>query len=688
MTGPHATGRADGDRMTKGILGWAAAVAFGVVALFFAAIWASFEQAAKERDERTALSVRMVERSVTRTLESAEMAMVGVADEVRIGLAAGSFDRLRPHLNEVIRFAPHIRQVLLARGSEVLIDSNGEDGGVLDLGRLDFQEISAGRLSQGLKIGRPVASRFLPRADETGSVSNASPIIPVALDVGEEEREGGPPLMIIAALNSAYFTGLFDDLRLGDGGAFVMGRLDDTALLASRNTPPMAASFAAMASAGVDGSFHDEGGFARAVRLSSRYPVGVALFVSHRDTLRDWAWRNRVMIMILGVATLSIVAASALLMKGAMRQTRLADQVRLLSLAVEQSPVIAVITDADGAIDYINPAFTEKFGYTLDEVTGCNPRVLNCGRTPKETYADLWETIRAGRSWSGEFLNQAKDGRVICVTSTISAVRDASGRLTHYIGLMQDVTEAKRAEQERALLIQRLGLANADLQRFAEISAHHLQEPSRRLVSFAQRLKKSLAGRLDDDQESSESLGFIEEQAGRLRNLLRDIEIYLAATDVIGGGEASDADVVLAGSLRRHETTLKTIGAEIVITPLPPAAIDESNLSEVFAILIDNAVRFRRADRPLRIRVSGKKTAGGMVRYRIADNGRGIPIEYRERVFQVFERLHPGAGDANTGIGLAVVRRIATNADGRVWIEDGDDGGAAIVIELHSPQES
>ncbi|MGC9293395.1 MAG: PAS domain S-box protein [Acidobacteriaceae bacterium] len=125
------------------------------------------------------------------------------------------------------------------------------------------------------------------------------------------------------------------------------------------------------------------------------------------------------------------------------------DALRKLSLAVEQNPSSIVITGLDGNIEYVNGAFCQATGYTPEEVHGQNPRVLQSGKTPKETYTDMWETLLRGETWRGEFINRAKDGREYIEHALISPVRQTDGRTTHYLAIKEDITE--RRKQEEAL---------------------------------------------------------------------------------------------------------------------------------------------------------------------------------------------------------------------------------------------
>ncbi len=126
---------------------------------------------------------------------------------------------------------------------------------------------------------------------------------------------------------------------------------------------------------------------------------------------------------------------------------QLANSLRTISRATEQSPASVVITDTQGAIEYANPKFTQVTGYAFDEVRGQNPRVLKSGEMPEETYRQLWATITAGNEWRGEFHNKKKNGELFWEAASISPVRSPDGRITHYVAVKEDITERKRMEE-------------------------------------------------------------------------------------------------------------------------------------------------------------------------------------------------------------------------------------------------
>jgi diguanylate cyclase (GGDEF)-like protein/PAS domain S-box-containing protein len=226
-----------------------------------------------------------------------------------------------------------------------------------------------------------------------------------------------------------------------------------------------------------------------------------------------------------------------------------------LSLAVEQSPNTIVITDLQARIEYANQAFTTVTGYMLDEVIGKNPNILQSGQTPKATYDDMWAHLTAGKAWHGELVNKRKDGSIFIEAATLSPVRQAGGRITHYLAVKENITDRKMNE---ARIDQ---LANFD---------HLTGLPNRRMlnerlnyaISLAQRNDEKLAVMfidLDNFQNINDSLGhnigdrYLVEIAHRLQESVRDED----TVSRLGGdefilvfpGDDADAAALVAGKL-------------------------------------------------------------------------------------------------------------------------------------------
>jgi ABC-type amino acid transport substrate-binding protein len=182
-----------------------------------------------------------------------------------------------------------------------------------------------------------------------------------------------------------------------------------------------------------------------------------------------------------------------------------------------------------------------------------------------------------------------------------------------------------------------LAAAHADLLQFTHVAAHHLQEPTRRVVTFAQHLHTQLLDSPALNEEIMSSLDFIQQSALRQRALVRDIQLYLSAIKPLSPPEQVSVRNTLAKILKHYAPLIRETHAGIDYSDLPPVYIDPPRLYDIFNILLDNALHYRHPERALHIHISAERKAG-RVYYRIADNGIGIPSDCHERVFLVFAR--------------------------------------------------
>ena len=237
-----------------------------------------------------------------------------------------------------------------------------------------------------------------------------------------------------------------------------------------------------------------------------------------------------------------------------------------------------------------------------------------------------------------------------------------------------------RSWESRALAHRQLQASAADLEQFAEVLTHHLQEPVRLQHLFAQYLRNLLPAALLSD-ETREALDNITAGATRLRALLRDVHAYLRAGQAGPPANPGDSNLALVDTLESLRDKIAERGVAIEQTPLPPARIAEAEMARVLYALIDNAIDYRSPDRAPHVTISGWLD-GGMAVINVADNGIGIPAEYRQRVFKVFERLDRDDHRAGTGVGLALARKIVEAAGGTVHLDEAKGGGTVVVITL------
>jgi len=344
---------------------------------------------------------------------------------------------------------------------------------------------------------------------------------------------------------------------------------------------------------------------------------------------------------------------------------RAEERVRVLSMAVEQSPVAVVITDTQGVITYVNPCFCATSGYDSRDVVGKTPNIVKSGETPAEEYRTLWRTIEAGHVWRGMFHNRRKDGSYYWDEASISPVRDPTGRISHFVGITQDVSARQAKDQELHRAIEHLTGANAELERFAYVASHDLQEPLRTLTSFTQLLDRRFRDHMDP--EAAEYMAFIIDAAKRMHDLINDLLTYSRIT----GADRAFSRVSMARTcdqaLRNLRFSIEEAGAVVTVGELPDVLADEVQLMQLFQNLIGNAVKFRRPDVVPEIAISARRGAGEWL-ISVRDNGIGIATTDQD-IFEIFRRLYSHAEYPGTGIGLAVCKCIVQHHQGRIWVE-------------------
>ncbi len=234
-----------------------------------------------------------------------------------------------------------------------------------------------------------------------------------------------------------------------------------------------------------------------------------------------------------------------------------------------------------------------------------------------------------------------------------------------------------------------LARSNADLERFAYVSSHDLQEPLRAVASYTQLLARRYQGRLDADAD--EFIGYVVEGVTRMQQLIRDLLSYARIGAADADMEQVDTGALVDQVIADLSQALGESGATVTRGDLPVVLANASQLRQVFQNVIANAIKFQR-DEPLRVEVTAHRTgvagtAGGRDaadewRFDISDNGIGVASEYAERIFVIFQRLHRREDYPGSGIGLAICKRIVERHGGRIWVESSPGQGATFSFTL------
>ena len=351
---------------------------------------------------------------------------------------------------------------------------------------------------------------------------------------------------------------------------------------------------------------------------------------------------------------------------------------RLFRAGVESSPNGVVMVDRHGVIVLVNRETERLFGYGREELLGQSIERLVPQRfrsdhkaVRQQFFANLQtRAIGAGRDLCGLH----KDGTEIPVEIGLNPIETDDGAFV--LASVVEIGERKQAEEE-------LRRSNEELERFAYVASHDLQEPLRTVASYVQLLSRRYRDKLDAD-----AVDFIDFAVGGVRRMQHLIEDLLAFSRVGTRGAAlvpTEMSAVLQSVLDSLHAAIDESRAAVTFDPLPAVLADASQLAQLLTNLLGNALKFRGADPP-RVHVSAER-AGRMWTIAVQDNGIGIAPEYFDRIFVIFQRLHSRDEYEGTGVGLAICKKIVERHGGRIWVESTPDQGARFVFTLPGASE-
>lgn len=364
---------------------------------------------------------------------------------------------------------------------------------------------------------------------------------------------------------------------------------------------------------------------------------------------------------------------------------------RDLSLAVNASGDIVFLTDSEGTILSINSQFTTTYGYEEEEVVGkVTPRVLKSGAQSAEFYAEFWSRILNGELVQGEVVNRAKDGRLICIEETVNPFRDDTGNIAGFLAIQRNIGARKEAEaavrQLTADLERRvaertaqLEVANRELESFCYSVSHDLRAPLRAIDGFSEALLKEHGGSLN--VKGRHYLDRVRAATHRMGDLITDLLDLSRVTRHALVRDTVDLSQLVRGiavELRGREPERNV---EFVVEPDVTARCDRRLLRIALTNLIENAWKFT-SPRPAARIEFGTLNHSGARCFFVRDNGVGFPMQYVDKLFGPFQRLHSGREFSGTGIGLATVERVVHRHAGKVWAEAAEDRGATFFFTL------
>jgi len=360
-----------------------------------------------------------------------------------------------------------------------------------------------------------------------------------------------------------------------------------------------------------------------------------------------------------------------------------------LSLAIEQSSESILITNTRAEIEYVNEAFIQSTGYRREELLGQNPRLLNSGQTPRETFVTMWDLLVSGQTWRGELRNRRKDGSDYVEWASITPLRQPDGTISHYVAVKEDITEKKRlgaeldkhrhhleslVEKRTAELIQarqQAEAANQTKSAFLANMSHEIRTPMNAIVGLTHILRRSIT--------VPEQLSKLEKITGAADHLLGVINDILDISKIEANKlvlEKTDFDLgeLLARVASMVIDRARAKKLELIVDPdhgLAMVSGDSTRLSQALLNYLINAVKFTEQGLiVLRARMIEESATQVLIRFEVEDTGIGIEADQLPRLFQSFEQADSSTTRrfGGTGLGLAITRNLAALMGGEVGV--------------------
>lgn len=362
-------------------------------------------------------------------------------------------------------------------------------------------------------------------------------------------------------------------------------------------------------------------------------------------------------------------------------QEALAHERNLLRTLINHLPDFIYVKDTAGRFVVSNGELARSMGAaTPDELIGKTDADYYPPNVIAPFYADEQAVLRSGQPLLNreEPLLDRAGNRVGWILTSKVPWRDEQGQVTGLVGISRDITEQRQTAEKLKQQAEELARSNKELEQFAYVASHDLQEPLRMVTSYLQLLERRYADRLDSD--AHEFIAYAVDGATRMKTLINDLLTYSRVGTRGKPFEPTDCNMILAQALANLQASIEENQAVITHGRLPIVNADGTQLIQLFQNLISNAIKFRRENAP-NIHV-GVEYQSGEWKFSVRDNGIGIDPAYNERIFIIFQRLHGKQEYPGTGIGLAISKKIVERHGGQIWPEPRSPHGTTFYFTI------
>jgi PAS domain S-box-containing protein len=342
-----------------------------------------------------------------------------------------------------------------------------------------------------------------------------------------------------------------------------------------------------------------------------------------------------------------------------------------LAAIVEHTHDAIFSKSPEGRIVSWNRGAQQLFGYSEHEAVGRPVLMLVPDRLADEERRMLAQVRDQKRSALFETLRRRKDGSEVEVSVQLSPILNVAGEVVGESSITRDITESRRRAKE-------LQRSNAELEQFAYVASHDLQEPLRMVANYTELLARRYQGQLDE--KADKYIHYASDGARRMQRLVSDLLAYSRVGSQGQPLEPTSSQMTMQDVLKGLQQVVRETGARLEFHDLPTVMADPGQLHQLLQNLVSNAIKFRREEAP-HIVVTAIPD-GAQWSFSVSDNGIGLEQRFAERIFQMFQRLHERGRYEGSGIGLAICKRIVERHGGRIWVESTPDVGSTFHFTL------